>query len=235
VAKDINKGNPWHDPITGKFSDAPPGVYLASGALEVLKGLDGSDKRFIDDQLKKYNGEALSVKKMSNGQLGVGIVGDKYSVGFSMVPGSNAPDKGAKIINMKPLDGSKSNVIDVSNENNLKNTDTTADVTSAQNKIDLPSVKDTSSSSQNNAKGLDSYNLTNDEKAMVNQISDITSNDSLIVADTLEEFKKSFLELAKSNQNFSSSIEYLYGPFFKMFGIDAKIGDRYLRSLINKK
>lgn len=48
------KGNPWHDPRTGRFTFGPPGVKILRG-VQSFRMMDSATKRIIDGRTKLFN------------------------------------------------------------------------------------------------------------------------------------------------------------------------------------
>lgn len=48
-------GNPWHDPRTGRFTYAPPGVRVLRG-VDVMKAMPGKSKRMVENVRKGFRG-----------------------------------------------------------------------------------------------------------------------------------------------------------------------------------
>lgn len=87
IKSDTKIGNPWHEPGSGKFADAPPGVALIGNTLDILKTLEPQDKRAIDERMKKVSGDVLEVRSLPDGSVNVGVAGDGGAIGWNMKPG----------------------------------------------------------------------------------------------------------------------------------------------------
>lgn len=59
IYKATKSGNPWHNPRTGQFANAPPGVNVIRG-LKDLGETDSPTKQFIDDRRKVTNPDAMA-------------------------------------------------------------------------------------------------------------------------------------------------------------------------------
>ena len=63
-------GNPWHDPKSGKFANAPPGVKLLQG-LKDMAGTDGNTKQFIEKRRQLTKPDAMAVGNVGQGNIRV--------------------------------------------------------------------------------------------------------------------------------------------------------------------
>lgn len=87
IVSDNDRGNPWHDPRSGKFIDAPFGITLTDGTLSILKSFSNDQKRTIDKLVKKDNGVALKITAIpeSNGsKVRVGVIGKDFSSSYTL-------------------------------------------------------------------------------------------------------------------------------------------------------
>jgi len=134
IRSDIESGNPWHEPGSGKFADAPPGVNLVGESLSLLKVMEPQDKRAIDERLQKVSGDTLEVRQAGPNQVDVGVAGDGGAIGFRMELG-----KGEEGVSMEQTAGDEPDVT-------LPETvdDTSSDVTTVDD-MDVPAVEETES------------------------------------------------------------------------------------------
>lgn len=63
------KGNPWHDPRTGQFADAPPGVrFLTEAARGVMHAMGNVGKNMVNEVWKKAGGDRIMAVDVGDGR-----------------------------------------------------------------------------------------------------------------------------------------------------------------------
>jgi hypothetical protein len=80
------RGNPWHDPRTGKFTNAPPGIRLLNEiAQSLLDGTTSDQKAQIDDKIKETGADGIGVFEV-DGNLVVTFVKSNSQVDSIRMP-----------------------------------------------------------------------------------------------------------------------------------------------------
>lgn len=97
--KGDGRGNPFHNSATGKFSWAPPGVSITSGA-ELVKGLNTNDRKLLFEKASTVRANQLAAK-IVDGKLFMVLLRDGRRLhSFSVMP-PQTPQEG---VQANPLD-----------------------------------------------------------------------------------------------------------------------------------
>ncbi len=93
VTRHTTSGNPWFDPVTGRFANGPPGVRVKAGGA-LMKGLLNTAKQFLNNVAAQIGADAITAVVGEDGHLEITLYkGEAAVVTYTLPTENTAPDK----------------------------------------------------------------------------------------------------------------------------------------------